>query len=523
MTQTRRIIINILATYGRSLFALVCGLFTGRWVLEALGTTSYGVYGVVGTIIGLVTVVNQMLSSSVGRYFAFAVGQAKAATDKDAAVEACREWFNTALAIHTIIPTALVVIGYPLGVWAIRNYFEIPPEMVETSVWVFRFSLITTFIGMVSVPFSSLYLANQLIAELTIYSVVQTAANVAFAWILLSYPGDRLLFNSFYLMLIAVVPQLVIAARAFWVFPECRIRPRMMLNRKRYYQLFAFAGWQVVGWLGLTLRFQGLAALCNKALGLQFNSSMTVSNTVSQQAMSFSYALNGAFAPAITNAAGASDTKLFHALVIRSCKFGAMLCAIFVIPLSLEIHYVMHLWLKVVPPLAEPLCAISLLTLLIERMAAGLGSAISANGNIKWNEIWCGVIWAISLALGCFFVLVCQMSVLGIGLAILICTILQDVKNVILAKYIVGVPIRRWVFAFAMPFSTIVTVMLALGGAFRFLMGESFLRLVLVTIVTNGVFLAACLGLVLDAEERAYLKQKLIARLPFDKKPFPRK
>ena len=37
MTANRRIFLNIIATYGRSLYALVLGIFTARWVLEALG------------------------------------------------------------------------------------------------------------------------------------------------------------------------------------------------------------------------------------------------------------------------------------------------------------------------------------------------------------------------------------------------------------------------------------------------------------------------------------------------------
>ena len=47
MTQNRRILLNIVATYGRSLYALVCGLFISRWVLAALGKTDFGVCGVV--------------------------------------------------------------------------------------------------------------------------------------------------------------------------------------------------------------------------------------------------------------------------------------------------------------------------------------------------------------------------------------------------------------------------------------------------------------------------------------------
>lgn len=36
MSPNRRIFLNIVATYGRSLYALVIGLFCGRWTLMAL-------------------------------------------------------------------------------------------------------------------------------------------------------------------------------------------------------------------------------------------------------------------------------------------------------------------------------------------------------------------------------------------------------------------------------------------------------------------------------------------------------
>ena len=53
MTPNRRILLNIIATYGRSLYALVCGLFISRWVLAALGKTDFGLYGVAGGMTGI--------------------------------------------------------------------------------------------------------------------------------------------------------------------------------------------------------------------------------------------------------------------------------------------------------------------------------------------------------------------------------------------------------------------------------------------------------------------------------------
>lgn len=67
MSPNKRIFLNIIATYGRSLFALLCGVFTSRWVLEALGAESFGLYGVVGGTTVFITLLNTMLACATGR------------------------------------------------------------------------------------------------------------------------------------------------------------------------------------------------------------------------------------------------------------------------------------------------------------------------------------------------------------------------------------------------------------------------------------------------------------------------
>ena len=48
MSPNRRIFLNIIATYGRSLYALVCGTLISQWVLMAAGKREFGLYCVVG-------------------------------------------------------------------------------------------------------------------------------------------------------------------------------------------------------------------------------------------------------------------------------------------------------------------------------------------------------------------------------------------------------------------------------------------------------------------------------------------
>lgn len=74
MSPNRRILLNIVATYGRSLFALVCGLFSSRWVLPALGKTDFDLYGVVGGMMGFIAFPNTLLNVATGRFYEYAEG-----------------------------------------------------------------------------------------------------------------------------------------------------------------------------------------------------------------------------------------------------------------------------------------------------------------------------------------------------------------------------------------------------------------------------------------------------------------
>ena len=48
MSPNRRMSLNIIATYGRSLYALVIGLSISRWVFAAVGKCEFGLHGAVG-------------------------------------------------------------------------------------------------------------------------------------------------------------------------------------------------------------------------------------------------------------------------------------------------------------------------------------------------------------------------------------------------------------------------------------------------------------------------------------------
>ena len=506
LSPNRRIFMNVLATYGRSLLALACGLITSRWVLAAIGTEGYGVYGVIGVIIGICTIINATIAGSVGRYYAYAYGKSLAAEDKAAALDECRDWFNVAVLLHLIFPLIFTIAGLFAGEWCIEHYFRIPERYLATSHWVLYFALTSMFFGMVTGPFRAMYVAQQRIAELTVYEIFAPLFTLLFAWILLSYSGDRLFFHAGYSMMIAVVPNLIIIFRALVVFPECKIIFAKMKNFSAMRQLFSFAGWQLIGLTGLTLKTQGMPTLVNRCLGIQFNSTMSIAGTVVNHVGSLSSSLNNAFSPAVTNAAGAEDIVKFKNLALRTSKFSTVLLMLFALPLAGEMEYVIGLWLQTPPPCLAPICILLLLDAVIERSATGSMIAINALGNIRLHECLCFIFHLMTLVLCYYFAVPCGMGIIGVGVGLVSGTGIIAVMRMTLWRFQLKMPLRGWIFKFVLPVTVVAIVSYCGGAGIRMLMQPGFIRLVISSAVTFIVFLISVCTIGLDPAERGVVK-----------------
>lgn len=513
MTENKRIALNIAATYGRSLFALVCGLFTSRWVLMALGQSDYGLYGVVGGLTAFIAFFNGLMAGAVARFYAFSVGQAKVAGTQGEGLEVCRQWFNTAVLIHSAVPLVLMAIGYPIGMWAVEHFLTIPPERVEACRWVFRYVCLSCFVGMVNVPFQAMYTAKQYIAELTIYSFVTTTLNVCFLYFMVTHPGDWLAKYALWTCLLSVVPQFLICLRAVQVFPECRFRLPYLWSWRRIRSLVNFAGWQAFGVLGRLLQGQGIAILINKYFNSGANAAMSIGTIVSTQADSLAGSMIGAFSPAITNARGANDWAKMRRMAYRTCKIGTLLTLLFALPLALELPEVLRLWLKEPPEYAAGLCWAILAMIVVDKTAVGHMLAVNANGRVAKYQMVLGTTLILTLPLAWLFVAL-GWGVYAVGWAMVLTMMGCAWGRVWFARKLVGMSARYWLFRILLPLTLLTVVSGAVGLVPRLFWGPSFWRVCLTTAVTEAVLLPTAWFLLLDRDERDFL----LSRLPILKR-----
>lgn len=510
MSPNRRIVLNVAASYGRSLFGIACGLFSTRWVLMALGKTDLGLYGVVGGLALFVTFLNIQFSLAISRYFAYSIGQAKLAVNASEGLEECRRWFNIAVTIHTVLPLILVAVGYPIGAYAITHeWLVIPPDRVEACVWVWRFTCLSSLVAMMNVPFQGMYTAKQYIAELTIYNFIQTAARTGFIYFMVVHPGEWLAKYACGLMVIAVVPALVICIRAMQVFPECRIVSGYLWSWGRFKNVVSYVTWQLFGSGGYVLRNSGVAILVNKMLGPDVNAAMAIGNTLSAETAMLTGALNGAFSPVITSAFGARDFDYMRKMAYRSCKFGLLLTLIFAVPLIIEIDEVLLLWLKEPPPFASEFCLCLLVCAVIEKATMGHLLAVNASGKIAKFQCVHGFCLMLALPVGTIAMLAAR-SVWSVGLSLVATMALTVLGDVWQARTSVGLSVRHWLFRIVSPVAAVSLVSAAFGLAPQFLMTPSFWRVVVTTILTLIALAPLSWMLVLDENERMFLRFKLL-------------
>jgi len=508
MTATQRIALNTAAAYGRSLFALVLGLFSARWVLNALGVTDFGLYGVVGSIIIFITFINTVMSGSVARFYAYAIGQGMCLCPADAVLD-LRKWFNTAFSIHIILPTLLMLVGYPIGIYAIHHWLTIPADRIQACVWVFRISLVTAFVNMSSVPFVAMYTAHQLITELAFWGIVSSVCSFAGAFSLFYFQSDRLIIYALYMMGIGAGIPVLQVIRAVIKFPACRLNYHYLFEFERLRNFFNFAGAKLFGGVCVILRNQGGVILVNRFFTPAVNSAFSISMQVSGQTNSLSQALIGALLPAIVSKEGTGDRAGMLKLASSACRIASLLVLLFTVPLLFEMDTVLRVWLVTPPAHTSEFCIGMLVILLIDKLSVGYMLAANAYGKrIIVYEIVLGTILLLA------FPITWMSYRSGIGpvaLAYSLCgtMVLNTLARIWFCRWQLKMSFRAWLRSVVIP----VTCVFCLSSFACYLIVSFMPQTVYRVLITGFMsFVFTCVSgwfLLLTRQEHSILKQML--------------
>lgn len=492
--SNKRIAKNTLLLYVRMFFSMLVGFYTSRVVLNALGVVDYGIYNVVGSIVGALSVLNGAMAGTTQRWITIALGKGD--------VENLKKVFSVGLTAQLIIGVIILLIIETIGIWYLYTYAVIPLERMSAAFIVFQISALTMLLSIMNVPFNGAIIAHEKMGAYAFFSIFDVVMKliICFALYITSY--DKLVVYAFLLFLTFLINFCAIQVYSRKKFVEARLR--LGWDKQMYKQMWGMTFWSMSGhaaYVGYTL---GITLLINLFYGPAMNAAAGIAgratNIINQFSGNFQIALN----PQITKSYAQEKYTDMHTLMFRSAKFSYFLMLLFAVPLFYEAHFLLEFWLGNVPDRSVEFLRIGLFVSMFIAVKEPLEKAAMANGHLRNYQF---VVYGILL-------LVCPISY-GIyklhgvpessSYVLLFCVILAVLGGAYMLRKMVQLNFNEFLRSVMVPICVFTPLCFVFPGIIYCAMPESFYRLLLLSAISVVTTLVIVFYGVLNKHERASL------------------
>ena len=184
-TENKRIAKNTLLLYFRMLITMAVGFYTSRVILNALGVIDFGIYNVVGGIVGTLSILNGAMAGATQRWITIALGKG----DK----ENLKKVFSVGLTAQLIIGIIILICIETIGLWYLHEYAVIPEERMSAAFIVFQISSLTLFLTILNVPFNGAIIAHEKMGAFAFFSISDVIMKLIICFALYYTSYDKLI------------------------------------------------------------------------------------------------------------------------------------------------------------------------------------------------------------------------------------------------------------------------------------------------------------------------------------------
>ena len=481
-SENKRIAKNTVFLYIRSFLMMAINLYASRIILQALGVEDYGLYGAIGSIVAMFTIINGSLSSGTSRFLTFELGRGD--------MVKLKKTFNASLAMHTGMALSLLILMETVGLWFVNYKMNIPAGREFAANVVYQMSVLTCMFSLTQVPYSATIISHEKMDIYAYVGLVEATFKLALIFALLYLPfSDNLIAYSIILALWGAGLQLFYRFYCYKRFVETHLS--FCREKKVYTEMLSYSLWDTVGAFCATGNSQGINILINIFFGVTVNAARQVAyqveNGVNQLASNFTTSIT----PQIVKSYAQGDKKRFFQLIYEAGRYSYFLMFLIAFPIILEADYILKLWLVKVPEYTVLFTRFVLAIALYRIIVRSTINGVHATGDVKTLNLTSGVYSACSF-LPLVYIL------FKLGLPVWSCFVVYAFNGLVcnffearalykrekfgIVKYIVYVylhPIAVSALAGILPILIVCTI------------PESFMRLVL-TLVVNTICLLVC-------------------------------
>ena len=501
-SDNSRIAKNTAYLYVRMFFALVINLYTSRVILNALGVEDFGVFNVVAGFVSLFGFFNATLSTSVQRFYNY--------EESKRGKEGFTDVYVTSFFIHLVMAAALAVILESVGLWYVNEVMVLPEHRLRAANILFQTTVLSMLLMILQIPYLGAVMAKENMDFYALVSILDLILKLAAAVAVAHLECDGLILYGALLAVVSFVDILLYVCYSLHRFPEMRFaRP---FDKGLLKSILSFSGWNLTGTFAFMLKGQGVNMLLNYFFGPAVNAARGISYQVNGAVSNFTSAIYTAFNPQVVKSYAEGNTSRTVKIMFTESKICFSLIAILIVPVILEMDYLLHLWLgDVVPEYTGIFASIVLIDTLVCTLNTPCTQSVFATGRIRNYQIFSSLV-NVSLIPVVWIVLkygasACSAFVVTVIVSILnqaVCLYITNCEYRFgIGKYMKQIVLRLAVLALLLP---------VLPCLLHFVMPVSFWRVVVVSLTSALTGLAIVYFIVLCGDERALAKQFVKAK-----------
>lgn len=367
--------------YGRLIITTIIGLVSSRYVLLALGASDFGLYAVVGGLISMLNVLSTAMSTTTRRFINVEMGMEDGNLNRI---------FNISRLLHIGFAIFIFLIAETIGLFYIHNYMNVASDKLNDALFVFQFSTAAAAISILNVPYQALMAAHEKFAQIAIFDIIGVSIKLVFVISLIYYEGNVLRFYAVGMSVITVVSLTLYNIACYKQWPIV-VKYKFYRGRNQYKEILFFNNYVAIGSASYIARNQGSTLLVNFFFGTVVNAAFAIAYTIENYCVLFVNNIGAAAAPQVTkNYAGNTGRSVF--LTETFNRFSIYLILIIIVPLIMELEFVLKIWLKNVPEGTSLLCFATLISALVRTFTGGTTDLVQASGKIKWFQIVSGIL-----------------------------------------------------------------------------------------------------------------------------------
>lgn len=368
------------------LFSMAIGLYTSRVVLQVLGVEDFGVYNVVGGVVGMLSFLNTTMSGATSRFLTYELGRGD---ENRLSIT-----FNSALIVHIAIAIIVLIIAETVGLWFVYNKIVIPEGRMTAALWVYQFSILSAMIGITQVPYNACVIAHEKLDVYAYVEIVNTFLKLLIVYLLLVIAYDKLIVYGALILIISTSIALFYRFYCLCHFKESHFQ--LQTDKVIVKDILSFSGYNLFGNFGSIFNRQCTTILINNFFGVVFNAACGVATAVANMIVSFANNVITAFRPPITKAYARGDFSEVSGLTIMALKLALFILCLIAIPAFIEMDVLYSLWLTEVPKGAVMFTRLIIIGILFEIIRYIMTIDVHATGKVKYVSLYNGLLMTLN-------------------------------------------------------------------------------------------------------------------------------